>query len=941
MAAMECNRWSRQIYLQIISYLLISSAIHSDAEPQVSTQIPAIWSSTHYHHYNELKETLQKLAQDFSSLANVYSVGRTVERRDLFVIHITSNVTDVKPMFKYVANMHGNEAVGRELLLQLSHYLLHNYGKDERVTKLVDSVDIHLMPSANPDGFEAATEGDCYGTKTPSGRENGNGVDLNRDFPDQFNVTDMNNMTAGRQPETLSLMTWIVSNPFVLSANLHGGAVVASYPFDDSKFHKITGQKSASQDDKVFQHLAHVYANSHATMHKGNVCQDDDFKEGITNGAEWYDVPGGMQDFNYVFSNCFEITLELSCCKYPKAENLSVEWENNKEALLLFMEQVHIGIKGRVVDSETKRGIEQAFIQVNGIDHNVTTTKTGHYWRLLLPGIYTVVFSSYGYLPVTKLVVVKKGIVEEVNVELHPIALPHAPDVAVTTSVIPVTFVTPNSAKLSSTTVAPSSEEQSTTRANNMPSSSTLSFVDTSSTPETVNTSGSNIENSSLQFEFKHHHYDDLVAILKNVTKKCPEITRLYSIGQTVENRELYVLEMTDNPGIHEPGEPEFKYIGNMHGNEVVGRELLLYLVQYLCNQYKIDPHIKDLLDNTRIHIMPSMNPDGYEIAREGDFDGFGGRENANGVDLNRNFPDQFHSTKENAILQPETRAVITWILSEPFVLSANLHGGSLVANYPFDDNAENIDRYSKSPDDVVFRQLATVYSQNHPTMHLGQPCGGQGKLNESFPGGITNGAAWYSVAGGMQDWNYLHSNCFELTLEVGCRKYPYAQDLPKYWEDNKKPLIAYIEQVHSGVHGFVLDKNGNGIRNASIHVVGIDHDIVSANFGDYWRLLAPGNYVIVASSHGYSRSTRQVVVPDGTRGIQVNFTLDNEYFDWLQTEDFGILDNIDDRYLNNIELHNSLLKLKNENPTLVQSMANVGHDGLQTFNFIIVSSEV
>ncbi|CAL1265427.1 unnamed protein product [Larinioides sclopetarius] len=776
MAAMECNRWSRQIYLQIISYLLISSAIHSDAEPQVSTQIPAIWSSTHYHHYNELKETLQKLAQDFSSLANVYSVGRTVERRDLFVIHITSNVTDVKPMFKYVANMHGNEAVGRELLLQLSHYLLHNYGKDERVTKLVDSVDIHLMPSANPDGFEAATEGDCYGTKTPSGRENGNGVDLNRDFPDQFNVTDMNNMTAGRQPETLSLMTWIVSNPFVLSANLHGGAVVASYPFDDSKFHKITGQKSASQDDKVFQHLAHVYANSHATMHKGNVCQDDDFKEGITNGAEWYDVPGGMQDFNYVFSNCFEITLELSCCKYPKAENLSVEWENNKEALLLFMEQVHIGIKGRVVDSETKRGIEQAFIQVNGIDHNVTTTKTGHYWRLLLPGIYTVVFSSYGYLPVTKLVVVKKGIVEEVNVELHPIALPHAPDVAVTTSVIPVTFVTPNSAKLSSTTVAPSSEEQSTTRANNMPSSSTLSFVDTSSTPETVNTSGSNIENSSLQFEFKHHHYDDLVAILKNVTKKCPEITRLYSIGQTVENRELYVLEMTDNPGIHEP-EPEFKYIGNMHGNEVVGRELLLYLVQYLCNQYKIDPHIKDLLDNTRIHIMPSMNPDGYEIAS---------RENANGVDLNRNFPDQFHSTKENAILQPETRAVITWILSEPFVLSANLHGGSLVANYPFDDNAENIDRYSKSPDDVVFRQLATVYSQ------VNISC----KLNESFPGGITNGAAWYSVAGGMQDWNYLHSNCFELTLEVGCRKYPYAQDLPKYWEDNKKPLIAYIEQV-------------------------------------------------------------------------------------------------------------------------------------------------
>ncbi|XP_055924205.1 carboxypeptidase D-like [Argiope bruennichi] len=947
MAAMKCNRCFGQIYLQCFLYFLIFAANCCDAQPQVSTEIPAVWSSTHYHHYNELKETLHKLAQDFSSLANVYSIGQSVERRDLFVIHITSNVTNVKPMFKYVANIHGNEAVGRELLLHLAHYLLHNYGKDARVTKLVDSVDIHIMPSANPDGFEAATEGDCYGTRQPSGRENGNGVDLNRDFPDQFNITNMNNMTAGRQPETLSLMTWIVSNPFVLSANLHGGAVVASYPFDDSKFHTVFGQKSPSPDDRMFQHLSHVYANSHATMHKGNVCQDDDFKDGITNGAEWYDVPGGMQDFNYMFSNCFEITLELSCCKYPKAENLSIEWENNKEALLSFMEQIHMGIKGRVVNSETKQGIEQTFIQVNGINHNVTTTKTGHYWRLLLPGIYTVVFSSYGYRPVTKLVVVKEGVAEEVNVELHPEPLQQLKEITPANGVLPVIVVTPNSTSSTSTTVVPSLKEYSASTINNMSSSSTFSFTDVSSTlsasstPETPNKHDTNIEISSSQLEFKHHHYDDLVAILKNVTRKCPEITKMYSIGQTVENRELYVIEMSDNPGIHEPGEPEFKYVGNMHGNEVVGRELLLYLVQYLCNQYKIDSQIKYLLDNTRIHIMPSMNPDGYEKAREGDFDGFGGRENANGIDLNRNFPDQFHSTDENAILQPETRAVITWILSEPFVLSANLHGGALVANYPFDDNAENIDRYSKSPDDEVFRRLATVYSQKHPTMHLGLPCGGQGKLNESFPGGITNGAAWYSVAGGMQDWNYLHSNCFELTIEVGCKKYPYASDLPKYWSDNKESLIAYIQQVHSGVNGFVLDKNGNGIRNASIHVIGIDHDVVSANFGDYWRLLAPGNYVIVASSHGYSRSSREVVVPDDTHGIQVNFTLDNEYFDWLQKEDFGILDNIDDRYLNNIELHSSLLKLKNENPQLVKSMANIGHDGMQAFNFIIVSSEV
>ena len=143
--------------------------------------------------------------------------------------------------------------------------------------------------------------------------------------------------------------------------------------------------------------------------------------------------------------------------------------------------------------------------------------------------------------------------------------------------------------------------------------------------------------------DFTHHDYDEMKNILQSFAGKYPSITRLYSLGKSNENRDLWVLEITDNPGVHEPGEPEFKYVGNMHGNEVVSREILLHFIESLLDGYNNNDEITNLIDTTRIHIMPSMNPDGYETAKtiptsdsNARCSGVVGRTNANNVDLNR-----------------------------------------------------------------------------------------------------------------------------------------------------------------------------------------------------------------------------------------------------------------------------------------------------------------
>ncbi|XP_077299077.1 carboxypeptidase D svr [Arctopsyche grandis] len=833
-------------------------------------------NSTYISH-NELGQLFKQLEKQYKNMVRLHSIGKSVQNRDLWAIEITKDVasrTPGKPMFKYIANMHGDETVGRQLMIYLAQYLLFNYNKDDRITRLVNNTDIFLMPSMNPDGFTASKEGSCESIQNYNGRNNAKGVDLNRDFPDQFDPPNARpSRFSGRQEETKILMRWILSLPFVLSGNLHGGAVVASYPFDSSAAGDGCCENSVTPDDALFKHLATVYASNHPVMKKGDSCPPDRFENGVTNGAFWYDVKGGMQDFNYLHSNCFEVTFELSCCKYPPASTLETEWNLNRESLISYIEQIHKGIKGFVTD-ENNNPIESASIHVDGINHPILTTELGEYWRLLLPGNYSVTAKAHGY-----------------DVMKEPLRV-----------IIPENENKPLIVNFTLKTSAYEPGEYENVEKVIRSTADQYGFV--------------------VPTQFKHHNYEEMKEMLHMLNINYPTITNLTSIGKSVQGRELYVIEITRDPGKHIPGKPEFKYVANMHGNEVVGRELLLLLAKYLCENYLRDDRVTKLLNSTRIHLLPSMNPDGYEASREGDTDGIQGRSNHHKVDLNRNFPDQYISNKHNAIQEPETEAVMNWSKSIPFVLSANLHGGALVANYPYDDSrTTNTGIPNLTPDNSLFIHLAHIYSNAHNSMHLGRPC--ISTPEDKFPEGIINGNEWYSVSGGMQDWNYLNTNDFEITLELGCYKFPPVTQLPRFWLDNKEALISYIEQVHRTLHGFVRSSIGHAIPHAFIHVQGIGHPIYVAQNGDYWRLLLPGIYNVTASAKGYESLTVEVTIP-AEGNLSYNFTLmadDPQH--WSSAYDFRLIENVvRTKYHTEAQINKELSEIENRYPSIAEFQA-------------------
>ena len=365
------------------------------------------WDS--YPTYGAFEDMMFEFQTNHPDKCEIITLGTLPSGRKIMIAHLNNGSGEGKPKFLYTSTIHGDETTGWIMMLRLIDYLLENPDEPE-VQTVMNNIDLYIGPNTNPDGTYHG------GNNTVNGatRENANGVDMNRNYADPHgNPHPDGNPYA---TETEWFMQFAQDNSFVMAANFHGGAEVMNYPWDNTY--------TLHADDAWWQMVCHEYAD---LTHEVNPNYMNDYNNGITNGAQWYMIGGGRQDYMNGYAQCREVTIECSNTKLPNGNQLPNFWNYNKESLFAYMNQCLYGIHGTVTDSITGEPLE-AIITISGNDgqysfhddqYSIVESHlpAGDFHRPIKGGEYTCIISKDGYCP--KIINVNINDYETINLDVQ------------------------------------------------------------------------------------------------------------------------------------------------------------------------------------------------------------------------------------------------------------------------------------------------------------------------------------------------------------------------------------------------------------------------------------------------------------------------------------------------------------------------------------------
>ncbi len=320
-----------------------------------------------WHSYAQYLTHFDSLATAYPNIAKLDTIGFTSDASHwpILCLKVSDNPQEqeFEPEIRYVGVHHGNEQVSGEVLYRYATYLLENYGTDPDVTWLVNNREIYIIPVLNPYGYEHDT------------RRNENSVDLNRDYGYMWDGSGSSSEPYS-QPETQYIYEHSQLHNFTVSLTYHSGAFYVNYPWNYTPVRL--------PDTPFLYDISAAYADSTGYP--------------LTEGYEWYQTRGDLNDYSYGIDSDLDVTIELYNPYDPPATMLDSVFNLNRGAMNMWALKGGQGIGGFVIDSVTGDTIKEARIYVEGIDWPVYTDRViGDYIKVLQPGTYTLKVEANGY----------------------------------------------------------------------------------------------------------------------------------------------------------------------------------------------------------------------------------------------------------------------------------------------------------------------------------------------------------------------------------------------------------------------------------------------------------------------------------------------------------------------------------------------------------------
>ena len=342
-----------------------------------------------------------------------------------------------------------------------------------------------------------------------------------------------------------------------------------------------------------------------------------------------------------------------------------------------------------------------------------------------------------------------------------------------------------------------------------------------------------------------YYNYNTINALADSLVTAFPSICKKILIGTSVTGKQLNVLKISDNVNANE-NEAEILFEGGIHGDEIMGPEVVIRYARDLCIGYGNNGTYTDLVNTREIWLYYLVNPDGYVSMS---------RYNGNGVDINRDcgymWGGEGYST--GAFSQPESRAIRSLQLDHNPVVFTCYHGGTEVISYPWSYKTES------SPDVQHINGLASVYSNTSGYPYLGY---GQGYN------------IMYQIFGSSKDNVYGCVGQVGWSIEITEQKQPPSSQIGMYYGYNVPAITEMISRAGYGVEGIVTDSVTGSPVKASVWVDSYFPVYTDPQAGDYHKYVSPGIRTVKVKASGYKTKTVTGVVVPGTGSVTTNFQL-------------------------------------------------------------------